>query len=75
MTVYNFEKIQLRSKKDGMCDVCNQRAVRRQVFYETSNPFNVNPDGSLKTREQIMESLRHKIKDWHSKPVRHVRCE
>jgi hypothetical protein len=43
----------------------NGRRVRRQkTFTATVNPWNVNEDGTIRTRRQVYESLSEKARAW-----------
>lgn len=37
---------------------------RTRKFWQTINPFNKNPDGSVKTRDQIMAELMKQRDEW-----------
>lgn len=60
--VHNFEKIGGKMSFDTFCIVCGKQRKRTHEVYETLNPWNKNDDGALKTREQICESVKEKIK-------------
>lgn len=75
MPTYVFEQVKIIGSKSGICAVCGKRCTRSESFSQTINPFNKNPDGSQKNREQIKEQLRKELSEWRSKPVTHSRCE
>ena len=62
----NFEEIKYREiryekNKDG-------KLVKRQkTFSQTVNPFNKNSDGSVKTREEVFESVKLEALNWKNK--------
>lgn len=64
MTLYTFEEIKHSAKKTCKCTVCGKRLVRSKTFMQTLNPFNKNPDGSLKDEYQIKDELAVKAAQW-----------
>ena len=48
MTTNNFPRVTHRAIRTGTCPVCGKRVKRSRVFEHTVNPFNRNPDGSVK---------------------------
>lgn len=69
-----FKEVTLTGKKSGLCK-CGKRRTRSKTFMQTLNPFNTNPDGSLKTREDIYPQLREKIAAWKLEPITCKDCE
>lgn len=70
-----FERVEIGGYKRGPCSVCGQPAERQPVFGQTINPWNRNPDGTVKTRFEIVEELRAERRVWQSEPLKHKRCE
>lgn len=62
MKVY-FDVIKASATKKGKC-FCGKRLTRSKTFEHTVNPFNKNPDGSVKTREEVYRDVQQKAKDW-----------
>lgn len=71
----NFQVVELKFSKSGICPACGKSASRTKRFFQTLNPFNTNADGSIKTVEQIKSELVAKGTDWKIHPVLHARCE
>lgn len=72
---HNFQRVKLSVTKRGDCAVCGQAATRRHTEWESLNPFNTNPDGSVKNANDILASLKPKLDAWMLLPVTHARCE
>lgn len=70
-----YSKVSIIEKKAGKCTACGKRAQRSQEFYQTLNPFNKNPDGSVKTAGDIRAALATAIAEWHAAPIYHAKCE
>lgn len=71
----NFQAVELKFSKSGICPACGKNASRTKKFFQTLNPFNKNDDGSIKTVAQIKVELVAKGADWKIHPVLHARCE
>jgi len=70
-----FRQVKLSATKCGACSVCGKSATRSHTEFETLNPFNTNPDGSVKDANDIRESLQPKLAAWKLLPLTHARCE
>jgi hypothetical protein len=46
-----------------------------KTFWQTISPFNKNKDGSLKTKEQILEEENRNAKKWLLEPLHHIKCK
>ncbi|HAV2232919.1 TPA: hypothetical protein JHK09_002530 [Enterobacter cloacae] len=75
ITTTRFDEVSTFAEKSGKCDVCGKACKRREKFYQTLNPFNKNPDGSVKTHQEIRKEIELKAIEWKLKPVRHAKCE
>lgn len=67
MTTYRFEEIKRQAKKRVPCDECGKKVTRQKTFTMTENPFNKNPDGTVRTYGEIVEALRVKAAEWEAK--------
>lgn len=67
MTVYKFEEIKQKAKKTVPCDECGKKVTRQRTFSMTENPFNKNPDGTIRTRMEIREALLEQAREWEAK--------
>lgn len=61
---YTFEEVQATRIKHGRCPGCRKSVKRRRTFVRTVNPFNKNPDGSMKSREQVHEEVNREADEW-----------
>lgn len=57
-----FEEVKLTGHKYVTVD--GKRRRRSKTFAQTINPFNKNPDGSVKTRQQVRESVAAELRRW-----------
>lgn len=71
---YNFEKVKCYAKKSGKC-LCGKRRTRSEVLWQTVNPFNKNPDGTVKTYNQVRADVNREYEEWKSKPITCSDCE
>jgi hypothetical protein len=74
MTTYVFEEVKLFASKTGICSVCGKKAARSMKFSQTINPFNKMPDGTKKTRHDILAELRIQVAEWRKEPPTHAKC-
>ena len=65
MVKINFEEIKYSRQIKGVCRKCGKRRTRTLVETNTISPFNKNPDGTVRSRSQVIENvkigLEHKI--------------
>lgn len=73
--IITYEKVEFHAGKDGKCDVCGKHVVRRRTFWHTVNPWNTNEDGTMKTRDQILDDVIKEAVAWRKVPPVHARCE
>lgn len=59
-----FEVVKFRRSVVGRCPRCNARVVRTRTFEQTVNPFNRNDDGSVKTRPEVLASVKILAEVW-----------
>lgn len=67
MTTYRFDEIKQQAKKRVPCENCGKKVNRQRTFTMTENPFNRNPDGTVRTRMEIREALLEKARQWQAK--------
>lgn len=70
-----FEVVKFHGEKNLPCPGCGKRARRRRTFEGTINPWNVNSDGTVKTRREIFLGLQAQAAEWKLLPERHNACE
>lgn len=75
MTRITFEEVSLRSRWKFRCADCGKRLVRTKKFRQTLNPFNKNPDGTIRSRADILARLRIEANEWQASDVRCRECE
>lgn len=70
MTHYVFEKVKLYGRKRVPCAEpgCPRKLTRTKVFWQTLNPFNKNPDGTVRTEQDILIALDGKRTTWLTEP-------
>jgi hypothetical protein len=73
-TTYRFQPYKHQARAIGKCPACGKASTRTRTFEETHNPFNKNPDGTVKTPSDIMTSLREKADAWEP-DLTHERCK
>lgn len=69
-----FEEVRRAGVKSVPCSVCGKKLRRQRTFSMTISPWNVNPDGSLRTRSDILAALGPKIAAWQAGPEKHKTC-
>ena len=74
MIRHQFEVLKFAGYKSGKCG-CGKYRQRQKTFVMTVNPFNRNPDGSVKTRAQVMKDLNDVIMKWRGEPITCDTCE
>lgn len=75
MTTYRYDEVSYHARKVGLSAKCDKPATRQRKFTNTINPFNRNPDGSVRTRSEVWENVKRLGHEWEAEPVRHARCE
>ena len=74
-TTITFGEVSLTGEKTGKCAGCGKRVVRREKFWQTLNPFNVNEQKLPKSRSEILKELVIEKDAWLKLPVYHQKCE
>lgn len=64
MTRITFNEVALYGTRTFKCATCGKRRVRRRKFWQTLNQFNKNPDGTVKTEQDIHRALAAEIAAW-----------
>lgn len=75
MTTIRFTAVRRTASRSGICPICGERGTRRTTFEHTINPWNTNPDGSVKTRHQVQADVDTLAKAWSAEPFVHARCQ
>jgi hypothetical protein len=74
VTHYVFEEVRRTGFKSVPCAACGRKLPRQRTFAMTINPWNVNADGTQRSRRDIQEALGEKIAAWQAEPETHSRC-
>lgn len=74
MTTHRFEEVTRPVTKRVPCRVCRKMITRSTILSQTISPFNINDDGSRKTREQIRAELKAQAETWHPHNDIHADC-
>jgi len=69
----NFNSKYAYANKTGKCPVCGKRVVRKKTFENTVNPWNKNPDGTVRTPEQVQQCVNEKADKWEP-DFTHEKC-
>jgi len=69
----NFQEVRLYATKSVKCPDCGKRLKRSRKFYQTMNPFNKLPDGTVKSADDIYRELRAQAKAWEATAVPEIR--
>jgi hypothetical protein len=59
-----FDEVKFPVTRCGKCPICNKKVIRRTTLTNTLSPFNKNPDGSVRTHQEILNHLAEMAKDW-----------
>jgi hypothetical protein len=70
-----FEEVSALAIRKGVCGVCGKRGRRQRTFTMTVNPWNKNPDGSVRSRSEVVEANREKAREWQREAFVHPGCE
>ena len=63
-TRIKFETVKRTARKTVIVD--GKKRKRQKTFEQTINPFNKNPDGSVKTRADIIKELNSECRKWEA---------
>jgi hypothetical protein len=74
-TTYRFDEVSLSAQRSGLCAGCQKRTTRTIKVFQTLNPFNRNPHGLPKSREEILVELRSELATLRASPLRCTACE
>jgi hypothetical protein len=74
MTTYRFDEVTYPVTKKVPCRACGKTLTRSTTLIQTVNPFNKNPDGTMKTEEQIWTELRAQAQAWTPSNDIHSAC-
>ena len=58
-----FQEVSIKATKKYI-DVDGKKRQKTKKFYQTISPFNKNPDGTVKTKADIMEQILKEKEEW-----------
>lgn len=70
---YDFEKVSTTARATDRCPACGKKTTRSKEFWQTVSPFNRNPDGTMKTADDIRRDLNAEVLAWEP-DHRHAKC-
>jgi hypothetical protein len=59
-----YEPVIAHRTRKGQCPACGKPVTRSRTFQHTVNPFNKNPDGTVRTYEQVRERVNAEADAW-----------
>jgi hypothetical protein len=69
VTVYRYDEISVPAVRNLKCAKCTKRFRRQHTFTATVNPFNKNPDGTVRTPREIRAVLSKQASEWSPRNV------
>jgi hypothetical protein len=64
----HYAKIKHTAKRRATCEICGKHFNRQRTFTQTVNPFNKNPDGSVKTFMEVLAAVQVNAAMWEPYP-------
>ena len=59
---YNFQEVSVKGVKRWVED--GKKKQKTKKFCQTLNPYNINSDGSVKTRSEIIKEITEEKNNW-----------
>ena len=59
---YNFTEVSIKGVKKWKEDGKNKQKAKK--FFQTLNPYNINSDGDIKTRAEILKEITKEREEW-----------
>lgn len=75
MTTYNFQEVSVIGEKSGKCPKCGKYYKRKEKFWATINPWNVNKDGVMKSWDEVYQDVMNKRAKWLEEPIEPHNCK
>ena len=63
-----FGALSATGKRSWICGECGRRITRSKRFRQTVNPWNTNPDGSVKSRAEVQADVQADADAWSAAP-------
>jgi hypothetical protein len=67
--IRRFETVKRTAVRKLVCVHCGRRFRRQRTFTNTINPYNRNPDGSIRTRREVEENVARLAGEWDPEPI------
>ena len=64
MPTIRFEEIRARRARSGKCPTCGRRVIRKFNDAMTVNPWNKNPDGTVRSRDEVRAAIEAVADAW-----------
>lgn len=71
--VTHYEPVETHRRRSGVCTVCGRATQRSRTFTMTVNPFNKNPDGTVRSRMEVRQAVEAEADAWVP-DFRHEAC-
>jgi hypothetical protein len=71
---YIFEELSALAMRKGKCTVCGKSGRRQRTFTMTVNPWNKNPDGTVRTWLEVHEAVAAQARAWEAEGFTHRGC-
>lgn len=71
-----YTAVSVKAVRRGRCPGCQKRVTRSQTFTNTISPFNRNPDGTVRTYQEVQARVTELAASWEPGPevFRHQAC-
>ncbi|QFR59850.1 hypothetical protein VOWphi5012_066 [Vibrio phage phi50-12] len=66
MVTYTFQEVSTKGviKQECCVEGCKKKTQETKKFYQTLNPYNRNKKGEVKTREEIVQEINERKREW-----------
>lgn len=72
----HFPEVKVVATRNMYCERgCGHKTTRQKTFISTINPFNKNPDGTVKTESQVRAQVQEKADAWRPEPYTCKACK
>lgn len=72
----DFPRVKVLATRNMYCERgCGRKTTRQRTFECTINPFNTNPDGTVKTEIQVRAQAQEKADAWRPEPYTCKKCK
>lgn len=69
-----FPEFRHLAVKNLPCPTCGKKVRRQTTLTMTESPFNKNPDGTVRSAQQIRAALLEQAQVWSARPVECTPC-